>query len=145
MAQVLIIDDEPDGCEAVVAYLRRADHDVRCARGGRAALSAILEQTPDAILLDLLMPDMDGFAVLATVRAYLRWSTVPVAIFTAYPEDPRLWHVGEHGVAKVFVKSRVSLAHILEWVNEQAGRGCRPSGGVAHTYAARGGGTSAVF
>jgi DNA-binding response OmpR family regulator len=83
MAQVLIIDDEPDGCEAVVAYLRRADHDVRCARGGRAALSAILEQTPDAILLDLLMPDMDGFAVLATVRAYLRWSTVPVAIFTA--------------------------------------------------------------
>jgi CheY-like chemotaxis protein len=144
MAHVLIVDDEPDGCEAVAAYLRRVGHDVRYAPGGRAAVWAILEEVPDAILLDLLMPDMDGFAVLETVRAYLRWYTVPVAVFTAYPEDPRLWHVDGHGVTKVFVKSRVSLPQVLQWVNEQAGRAHRAPAGVAHPYARRERGTSAV-
>jgi CheY-like chemotaxis protein len=128
MAYVLIIDDEPDGCEVVRTYLTRAGHTVRCAGGGREALAELMANVPDAILLDLLMPKMDGFEVLETIRAYVRWATVPVAVLTAYPEDPRLWHVGGQGVNQVFAKSKVKLDAILNWVNDQAGKAPPPRG-----------------
>ena len=63
---------------------------------------------------------MSGFEVLETIRAYLRWATIPIAILTAYPEDPRLWHIGGQGVTHVFVKSKVKLEALLKWVNERA-------------------------
>jgi CheY-like chemotaxis protein len=74
------------------------------------------------------MPGMDGIAVLRVVRAYLRWSFVPIAILTAYPEDPRLCHVGEHGVKRTSAKSRMSLDEVLAWLNEQAERAVKPPG-----------------
>ena len=54
---------------------------------------------------------------LDVLRSYLCWAEVPVAILTAYPEDPRLWHVGEKGVRRVFAKSRASLGDVLAWVD----------------------------
>ena len=118
MSHVLIIDDEPDGCEAVAAYLTKAGHTVRCVRNGSEALCALGEQMPGAILLDVLMPGMDGLALLGVIRSYLRWATVPVAMLTAFPEDPRLWRLAEHGVTRVFAKSRVNLDELLAWVVE---------------------------
>lgn len=126
MSHVLIIDDEPDGCDAVATYLARAGHAVRCVPDGPAALTALGERIPDAIFLDVLMPDMDGIALLQVIRSYLRWATVPIAMLTAYPEDPRLWHVAEHGVTHVFAKTRVSLGELLEWVEGCAGRAVPP-------------------
>jgi hypothetical protein len=59
---------------------------------------------------------------LKVLRSYARWAVIPVAIYTAYAEDPRLWHVGEYGVTRVFAKCKVNLDQVLEWVNEQSGR-----------------------
>ena len=126
MSDVLLIDDEPDGRDALAAFLSRAGHVVRCAGNCREALAALGERVPDAIFLDMRMPDVDGMAVLQVIRSYLRWATVPVAILTAYPEDPRLWHVAEHGVTGVYAKAKVNLDELLEWVNEQAKRAAPP-------------------
>ena len=128
MSHVLIIDDEPDGCEAVAAYLGKAGHAVQIARSGRDALSHLIDRLPDAILLDVRMPDMDGVDVLEVIRSYLRWASVPIAMLTAYAEDPRLRDVAQLGVTKVFSKSKVNLGQLLEWVDEQAGRAARPPG-----------------
>ena len=122
MATVLIIDDNADSRAAVAVFLEKAGHVVRRADNGRVALEAVHDDVPDAVLLDVRMPQMDGIAVLEALRSYLRWATVPVAIFTAYPEDPRLWHVDKRGVARVFVKSRVSLDELLAWVERCAVR-----------------------
>jgi CheY-like chemotaxis protein len=127
VANVLMIDDDVDGCEVVARYLGRMGHAVRCAQNGRSALSALAERVPDAILLDLLMPGMDGLALLEVVRSYLRWVSVPVAILTAYPEDPRLSRLAVHGVTRVFTKGKANLDELLAWVNEQAARP-RPGG-----------------
>lgn len=110
-------------------YLRKAGHTVQCRLTGREALSALMEKLPDVILLDVLMPGMDGIAVLEVLRSYLRWATVPVGMLTAYPEDPRLWQLEPLGVKKVFAKSKVNLDELLEWVNEQAGRAAPPPSG----------------
>jgi len=122
MSRVLIVDDEPDGCAAVAGYLAKSGHEVRCVANGRAALAALGESVPDAILLDVRMPDQDGIALLAVIRSYLRWSNVPIAFLTAYPEDPRLWHVAEHGVTRCFVKSKVNLDELREWVEHAVPR-----------------------
>ena len=122
VASVLIIDDEPDGCEAVAGYLTKSGHSVRCVPTGRDALSQLVHEVPQAILLDVRMPDMDGLEVLEVVRSYLRWTTVPIAMLTAYPEDPRLWHIKQLGVTRIFAKSKVQLEDLLAWVNEQARR-----------------------
>lgn len=126
LATVLIIDDEPDGCEAVAGYLTKSGHSVRCVPNGRDALSALMDKVPDVILLDVRMPDMDGLALLEVVRSYLRWATVPIAFLTAYPEDARLWHVAMLGVTRIFAKSKVNLDELLAWVNEQAAQGKQP-------------------
>lgn len=128
MSDVLIIDDDPEGCEAVAAYLTKGGHAVRCVTSGSEALAYLMERVPQAIFLDVLMPGMDGLATLETMRAYLRWATVPIAVLTAYPEDPRLWRLVEHGVTRVFTKSKVNLDELLEWVDEQAGKAPPPPG-----------------
>jgi CheY-like chemotaxis protein len=127
VSTVLIIDDDPDGCEPVASYLAKAGHEVRCVTSGRDALDAVMGQVPDAVLLDVLMPDMDGIAVLKVIRSYLQWAAVPIAILTAYPEDPRLWHVSRYGVTHVFTKSKVNLDELLWWVEQQPRRVSPPS------------------
>jgi DNA-binding response OmpR family regulator len=105
VAQVLIIDDDRDSLDAVAGYLAKAGHSVRCACSGAEALNLLSDAVPQAVVLDVRMPDMDGIALLGVMRSYLTWATVPVALFTAFPDDPRLWHVGESGVSRVFAKA----------------------------------------
>ena len=126
VSTVLIIDDDPDGCEPIASYLAKAGHEVRQVTSGREALDAVMGQVPDAVLLDVLMPDMDGIAVLKVIRSYLQWAAVPIAILTAYPEDPRLWHVSRYGVTHVFTKSKVNLDELLWWVEQQPRRVSQP-------------------
>ena len=123
MAYVLVIDDDPDSCDVVARYLTRAGHTTRCVPNGQAALSALGERVPDFIVLDLLMPGMDGLSLLSVIRSYLRWSTIPVAILTAYPEDPRLGRVMDYGVTRIFSKASFDLGELLDYVNRRIGSG----------------------
>ena len=69
MRPILIVDDHPDQCVALVKLFRFAGIDARLVPDGREALAAVTERRPDVILLDVMMPDMDGFQVLrACVR-----------------------------------------------------------------------------
>src|SRR6186713_1646732 len=65
---VLVVDDEPTIGEVVSAYLRRAGYDTRVARDGPAALAAVAERSPDLIVLDLMLPGIDGLEVMRRVR-----------------------------------------------------------------------------
>ncbi|MCD6289296.1 MAG: response regulator [Anaerolineae bacterium] len=90
---VLIIDDDRDFCQMVRRMLRAADKEgtikIRSAYHATAGLSAMRERRPDVVLLDLIMPDMDGFQVLEEMRADPILSEVPVILLTAssYAED----------------------------------------------------------
>ena len=124
MADVLIVDDDGDSRELVARLLARNGHAVRCVPGGREALRALLAGTPDFIVLDVLMPGMDGITLLEVIRSYLKWVSVPVAILTAYPEEPRLGPVAALGVTHVFAKSKFELGDLLRCVNDStAGSG----------------------
>jgi two-component system, OmpR family, response regulator len=79
--RVLVVDDEPNISALLSATLRLIDFDVRSAGGGKEALTAAAEFDPDLVVLDVMLPDLDGFQVAQRLRAAGR--PVPVLFLTA--------------------------------------------------------------
>jgi DNA-binding response OmpR family regulator len=73
---VLVVDDEPTIGEVVSRYLERAGYEARVAEDGLAALDAVAERAPDLIVLDLMLPGLDGLEVMRRVRAEDRSSAI---------------------------------------------------------------------
>src|SRR5215216_1723670 len=88
MAKVLVVDDNPDSSEALCQFLRKAGHTVECQQDGRMALASVINAMPDVVVLDRMMPEMDGPTSLGGVRADWRLEAVPVVVLTALPESP---------------------------------------------------------
>ncbi|GAB4578539.1 MAG: hypothetical protein Fur0022_12740 [Anaerolineales bacterium] len=81
---VLVIDDDPDDLRLVERALQMSGtYQVRLAQGGKKGLEAMQRNKPDAIILDLSMPDVDGFKVLETMRANENLKDIPTIILTA--------------------------------------------------------------
>ncbi|WP_404810487.1 response regulator [Methylobacterium flocculans] len=80
---VLIIDDDPDARERLSAMLTREGWRVAAAENGVAGLEATAAKKPCLILLDLMMPEMDGFGFLRALRERAEWRDIPVVVLTA--------------------------------------------------------------
>ena len=89
-----------------------------------AALSA---QTPDVVVLDYKMPEMDGISFLEVIRCYLRWQTLAVILLTAYPSGYHIKRAVELGVCKTFLKADFSLAELESHVAVCAGGSVAPT------------------
>jgi DNA-binding response OmpR family regulator len=83
-ARVLVVDDEPTVREVVVSYLRRDGHDVSEAADGTTAMRLLDEVPPDLVVLDMMLPGVNGLDILRRVRAT---SDVPVIMLTARAEE----------------------------------------------------------
>ncbi|MCC6191208.1 MAG: response regulator transcription factor [Anaerolineales bacterium] len=83
-SRVLVVDDEPEAVKYVVANLRARGLDVVSAQDGREALKLFDETTVDLIILDIMMPGLDGFQVCQTIR---RQSDVPIIILSARGQE----------------------------------------------------------
>jgi DNA-binding response OmpR family regulator len=83
-SKVLIVDDERAILTVLSIKLRVSGYDVVTAPGGEQAIALVNSERPDLILLDVIMPGMDGFEVLEKVRATSR---LPVIVFSARPEN----------------------------------------------------------
>ncbi len=70
MVRVLVVDDDPVIRRLLQLNLELDGHEVRSADDGRAGLAAIIADPPDVVLLDVMMPHLDGFQVCAAVRAH---------------------------------------------------------------------------
>jgi putative two-component system response regulator len=79
---ILMVDDEPANLELIKAYLSNVPCDVMTAGDGQAALEAAARRTPDLVLLDIVMPRMDGFETCARLKADARNRLVPVVMIT---------------------------------------------------------------
>ena len=80
---VLIVEDEDDTQKILQRMLQKKGWQTSEARNGLRALERLAEATPDAILLDLVMPEMDGFEFLAQLRRHPDWREIPVIVVTA--------------------------------------------------------------
>jgi CheY-like chemotaxis protein len=85
---ILVVDDDPDIIEGITTVLESVDeYDVCTARDGLECMQAIKEDIPDLLILDLLMPRKDGFAVVRDLRENPRYRKLPVMILTSVRED----------------------------------------------------------
>ena len=83
MARVLVVDDEPDVLLLCRLNLEQRGHDVLEAPNGDVALERAREGAPDVVVLDLMLPGMDGYQVLRSLRAGEGTSAIPVVVLTA--------------------------------------------------------------
>ena len=89
VARVLVIDDEPDVRWLIRVSLERAGHEVLVAEDGLRGVALAMKQHPEVIVLDLMMPVMDGYGVLAELAKDRRTAHVPVLVLSAraIPEE----------------------------------------------------------
>jgi two-component system alkaline phosphatase synthesis response regulator PhoP len=86
-ARVLVVEDDPDIAELVTRYLDKAGFTTERAASGKDALDAIAVKAPDLIVLDLMLPHVDGLEVCRRVRASQRTSGIPIIMLTARAEE----------------------------------------------------------
>jgi len=81
--KIVCIEDEPEMIDLVKLILERENFEVIGAMGGKEGIALIHQEKPDLILLDLMMPEMDGWEVYRQVRADYRTKDIPVIVVTA--------------------------------------------------------------
>lgn len=84
---ILIVDDEPNILMSLEFIMKKAGYEVRTARDGAAAMDAIKASPPDLLLLDVMLPERDGFDICQTVRTNPDWRSIRIIMLTAKGRD----------------------------------------------------------
>jgi two-component system response regulator VicR len=85
--RILCIEDDPEMIDLIRLILGRRGFEVLGAAGGNAGIKAVREQLPDLVLLDLMMPDMDGWEVYQQMKANEATRNIPVIVVTAKAQN----------------------------------------------------------
>ena len=128
-ARILVVEDEPSIREVISLYLRRAGYDVEVAGDGRAALEGLAAQVPDLVILDLMLPHVDGLEITRWLRE--RGDT-PIIMLTARREEPDRIAGLEMGADDYVVKpfSPQELVSRVRAVLRRTQGGGEPGGGA---------------
>jgi two-component system cell cycle response regulator len=112
MHKILVIDDQPDSILILREHLRRAGYDVYTAASGKAGLELAVQVKPDAILLDIMMPDMDGYEVCGALQSCIETAIIPILFVSAriQPEDIQ---EGLSAGAADYIKKPVEFVELL--------------------------------
>ena len=127
--RLLVVDDDPHVVDLVRQFLEGEPYEVAAAADGEEALAAIARQPPDIILLDLHMPDVDGFAVIEQLQQNARGRAIPIIVLTAKRLEPaeRSWL--DQSVVKVVQKLGLDRDTFLRDLQHALG-GYAPANGV---------------
>ena len=128
---VLVVEDDAEQRERVRSILEPRGWRIREAANGRLALDAVESELPDVILLDLMMPEMDGFDLVAALQAKPAWREIPVVVVTALDltaEDRRRL---SGGVKQILSKHAFPLAELMARVCALLEGGSSPKKGVS--------------
>lgn len=118
---VLLAEDEPNIVESLTFLLKRAGFEISVASDGRQALDAALQQQPAVLVLDLMLPELDGYEVLRRLRADTKGEKLPVLMLTAKGQRIDRETALECG-ADLFMTKPFSNAEITAAVVELAAR-----------------------
>lgn len=129
MARVLVVDDLPEMRKVAAMLVRAAGHEAATADGGARALAVITQDPPDVILLDLSMPEVDGFDVLEALQERERSGNPPISVvvLSALDDEKSRARATALGAAQYLVKGSSTFLDVLRDVTEQCSRSeCKP-------------------
>lgn len=122
--RILLVDDEKDLVETMVFQLEASGYEVVTAYDGTEGLAKAKKEKVDLIILDLMLPKMDGYKVCGLLKKDSRYSNIPVILFTARAQESDLKLGQEVGADAYIVKpfeAKVLLTKIKELLNVNAG------------------------
>jgi DNA-binding response OmpR family regulator len=108
-ATILAVDDDPDHLERTAQMLGRAGYAVETAANGREGLEKAAVRRPDLVLLDLVMPELDGFGFLRAFRDRPEWAGIPVVVLSSKDITRDDWKTLNGRVDKVLPKGEASI------------------------------------
>jgi len=116
-AKILLVDDDPDFVEATKVVLESQPYEVITALSGKEGLEKAREEKPDLVLLDIIMPEVDGFQVCQQLKKDPQLAEIPVIMITSFSEKYRETSLGlSQGLsleAEDFVDKPVAPAELL--------------------------------
>jgi len=116
MRKILVVDDDAAVRSLVRDVLEIEGYDVALAEDGFAALRRIEADRPDCVVLDVMMPGIDGHAVLARIRAAEGGTTLPVVMLTAAADDAAAWQAWSGGV-DYFLAKPFDASELLRYLD----------------------------
>ncbi len=116
MARILVVDDDPSVRALLRDVLELEGHEVCDVPDGYAALRAVAAERPDCVVLDVLMPGLDGHEVLGRLRASAGGLDLPVVMLTAAADDANAWR-GWTGGVDYFLAKPFDAEELLRFVD----------------------------
>jgi two-component system, OmpR family, alkaline phosphatase synthesis response regulator PhoP len=120
---ILIVDDEKSLLKALMDKFGKEGFRILTAENGEKGLNLALEEKPEIILLDIIMPKMDGIAVIKKLRADKRTKDIPVILLTNLFDNDRLVEAARMGVFDYLVKSDWKIEDVVRKVKEKLNLG----------------------
>jgi DNA-binding response OmpR family regulator len=121
MGRILIVDDQVESCRPLAVLVRYLGHKGDYATSGLAALDYLGKYLPDLLILDVMMPGMDGMEVLQRLRADSRYAGMPVVMFSALDEDAVRRHALELGASDYWIKASMGFDELGERLQKMLG------------------------
>jgi len=115
---VLIVEDDALLCHALSEGISHAGHVPVCVGNGQDVLPAVQKKAPDIILLDLILPGLDGFAILKALKSDTKTASIPVAIISNLDSMADVKSAKSLGAETSFIKANTGIAEIVEFVNK---------------------------
>lgn len=111
---VLVVDDEAPAVDLLSQILQEEGYNVKGVYSGKAALRVLETKPQDIILLDLLMPEMDGFEVIQKIKANQDWRNIPIIVVTAKDLTDKEWNILNQSVDSIIQKSGLSEDRLMD-------------------------------
>lgn len=121
MASVLLVDDESEIARVLMALLKLTGHQGYYASSAREGLQFLTEKSPSLVLLDIMMPEMDGIEMLSQMRHDPKLAAIPVIMYTGV-DDPAVRLSAEKlGISAYLVKGRLDFAELRMLIERHSG------------------------
>ena len=125
MARILAVDDEPNIVRLIQVNLERMGYQVETANNGVQALEKIRASRPDLVVSDVMMPEMDGFELLSTIRRDPALEDLPVIMLTAKAQDKKVMEGYQRGADMYLTKpfNPMELIAFVKRILQSSGEG----------------------
>jgi signal transduction histidine kinase/DNA-binding response OmpR family regulator len=120
--RVLVVDDDEDALALTLAMLEASNYEVETARDGRAALEAISHARPDALVLDLMLPEIDGFEVVHRLNSSAEWRGIPIILLTARDLSHEERRALDNSTTRLILKGSFTRDELIAELNMAIGK-----------------------
>lgn len=121
MKKILIVEDNPASIRFITRHLEKKGYKTVIAEGGFAGLKAAQDERPDLILLDIMLPDMDGHKVCRMIKMNRSLQKIPIAMFTSRDTDDDA-EKAKKGGADAFLLKTTRIEIILDVIEQLINR-----------------------